>query len=258
MMIATQVSAREFESESLPLWREALMGLDWLALHRSLVYLGIGVPRGKGTPVILVPGFLGDDSYLLELYLWLQRIGYQPFMSGIGRNAECPDVLSDKLQKTVDRVQLQTSQRLTLIGHSLGGTLARSVALRRPLQVAQVITLGSPIGSIRAHPLVLTAARIVKFRIDFIRGGHFSCYTRECACDFAQSLSEASLSKTVDTLAIYTKTDGVVDWRSCVHEDESLNKEVSGTHCGLAFNPTVFETIAHELYRCRQEKRAIA
>src|SRR2546425_1245757 len=35
----------EFEaSASLPLWREALLGIDWLSLRISAVYLGIGIP----------------------------------------------------------------------------------------------------------------------------------------------------------------------------------------------------------------------
>ena len=37
-------------------------------------------------------------------------------------------------------------------------------------------------------------------------------------------------------LAIYTTTDGVVDWRCCINED-GTDVEVPGTHVGLAFNP---------------------
>lgn len=247
-----------FEGENLPIWQEVFFGLEWLKLRLSSVRAGIGVPHGNNRPVILIPGFLGVDAYLTEMYDWLKQIGYKPFMSDIGRNAECPDILSDKLSETVARVRIQTNQRVTLIGHSLGGTLARSVATRRPHQVAQVITLGSPIQSIRAHPLVLLLARLVKFRIDLGVYRVPSCYTRACKCDFAKSLTEGSLPKAVNTAAVYTKTDGVVHWKSCVNADDSLNREVKGTHCGLVFNPGVFEIIAHELYRCQQSKRAIA
>ena len=47
--------------------------------------------------------------------------------------------------------------------------------------------------------------------------------------------------------AIYTKTDGVVDWQVCVNDDPATNFEVKGTHVGLAFNPDVYKLIAQRL-----------
>jgi pimeloyl-ACP methyl ester carboxylesterase len=126
-----------------PLISELLVGLDWIALKASPVYYGIGVPRGDGAPVILIPGFLGTDSSLLEMHLWLGRIGYRSYLAGIGRIADCPDVMMEHLMETIDRAHRETGQRVRLIGHSLGGLLARVAAVRRPEQVAQVITLAS-------------------------------------------------------------------------------------------------------------------
>jgi hypothetical protein len=60
------------------------LGIDWLALHYSPDYFGLGLPKGDGAAVILVPGFLADDTYLGEMYFWLKRIGYHPFLSKIG------------------------------------------------------------------------------------------------------------------------------------------------------------------------------
>ena len=70
---------------ALLLWREALCGLDWLALMGSTVYLGRGVAHGDGSPVIVVPGLFASDGSLTELHDWLGRIGYRPYFSGIGR-----------------------------------------------------------------------------------------------------------------------------------------------------------------------------
>jgi hypothetical protein len=47
--------------------------------------------------------------------------------------------------------------------------------------------------------------------------------------------------------AIYTRDDGVVDWRTCVEGDESVDIEVAGTHLGLVVNAAVYEAIAHAL-----------
>ncbi|MGH9802568.1 MAG: hypothetical protein ACRD82_19560, partial [Blastocatellia bacterium] len=80
---------RGMQSAERPIWNEAMLGLDWLALRTSPVFYGFGVPRGNGSAVIVVPGFLGTDYYLWEMNLWLRRIGYKAYMSGIGWNADC-------------------------------------------------------------------------------------------------------------------------------------------------------------------------
>ena len=64
---------RDQKSASRPLWREAFVGLDWLALHTSPVFYGLGVPRGDGSAVVAIPGFMGTDLYLQEMYWWLRR-----------------------------------------------------------------------------------------------------------------------------------------------------------------------------------------
>src|SRR5690349_18983205 len=127
---------KERESARLPILREALWGIDWLSLKASAVYYGYGVPRGDNSAVVLVPGFMGSDISLTELYFWLRRIGYKPFMSGIGRNADCLDKLSRRLVSTVEKAHEKTGKPVHLIGHSLGGILARSVANRLKKNIA--------------------------------------------------------------------------------------------------------------------------
>src|SRR5689334_25375784 len=113
-----------------------------LLLHASPVYYGIGVPRGDNSAVVLLPGFLGSDLYLVELFAWLQRIGYRPYFSGIGLNADCPNLLIRYgLNATLDRARRETRRKIHLLGHSLGGLLARAAAAERPGQIASVITL---------------------------------------------------------------------------------------------------------------------
>ncbi len=236
-----------FEPADVPLWRETLFGVDWLALRLSPVYYGVGVPRGDGAPVVVIPGFLGSDNYLIELYHWLRRIGYRPYYSRIGRNAECPDVLMERLFKTMDQAYDETGRKLHLIGHSLGGLMARSAAVQRPEQVAQVIGLAAPFRDIRVHPMVLAAAGFVRGRIVGQRTRRKQlkrdCYTGSCTCTFANA-ARSDLPQTIARAAIYTTTDGVVDWHSCVEDDARHNTRVSGTHVGLAFNPQVYRRIA--------------
>lgn len=216
-------------SSSQPtIWSEALFGLDWLALHLSPVYAGLGVTRGDGSPVILVPGLLASDACFEELYAWLERVGYRPYFSGIGLNARCPEASVSMLLETIDRVYRETGRELTLVGHSLGGLVARGVALRRPGKVARVITLGSPAWGIRAHPAVMAIAQAL----------HGSC-----SGDCLVALQEP-LPPSVTEACIYSKDDAVVDPQTCVRGDASANVEVRGTHLGLIVNAQVYQAIA--------------
>lgn len=246
-MSATEAKLTNLQPASVPLWREALVGIDWLSLRASPVYYGVGVPHGHGEPVVVIPGFLGSDTYLLEMYHWLRRIGYTPYYSKIGRNAECPDVLLGRLMETIDKAYAEHQRPLHLIGHSLGGLLARSAASQRPEQVDLLISLASPFNEIRVHPMVLAAAGFIGDRIRSQRARDEkedrACYTGACTCDFAQSLRD-DFPKSVRRAAIYTETDGVVDWRSCVEDEPELNIKVTGTHSGLAFNPQVYKRVA--------------
>ena len=175
---------KDQQSTERPLWREAFVGLDWLALRSSPVFYGLGVPRGDGSAVVVIPGFLGTDIYLQEIYSWLRRIGYRPYMSRIGWNAECINTLVERLSETIGKARLETGGKVHLVGHSLGGVLARSATALTPERIASVITLGSPFRGIRSHPLVLQAGERVRARIHR-KNGHNQpdCYTGYCRCD---------------------------------------------------------------------------
>ena len=67
--------------------------MEVLLLHASPAYYGAGVPAGDGSGVVVIPGFLGTDLYLMEMYAWLARLGYKAYFSRIGLNAECPNLL---------------------------------------------------------------------------------------------------------------------------------------------------------------------
>jgi pimeloyl-ACP methyl ester carboxylesterase len=245
---------KEIKSSSLPIWVESLIGVDWAMLHISPVYFGFGVPKGDGSAVILVPGFMGSDFYLFELFLWLRRIGYKPYLSGIGRNADCLNILSNKLVKTINRAHKETGKKVHLIGHSLGGILSRSAAVQQPSKISSVITLASPYRGVRSHPWVLEMAEKIRMKIFAERdnANHPDCYTGFCDCVAVTSLQNALPSSILQS-AIYTKLDGIVDWRSCINDDSSTDFEVTSTHIGLAFNHQVYKHIATRLAKAVQE-----
>jgi hypothetical protein len=72
----------EHTSAPLPIWQELMVGVELIYLRISPVYWGFGVPQGDGAGVVVVPGFMGTDTYLTQFRDWLQRIGYKPFSPG--------------------------------------------------------------------------------------------------------------------------------------------------------------------------------
>lgn len=232
---------------STPIWREAMFGLDWLALRSSPVYYGCGVPRGNGEPVVVVPGFLATDASLIELHGWLGRIGYSPYFSNIGRNADCPDHIAGKLLETIKRAHDETGQRVRLVGHSLGGMLSRSVALDFPEYVSLVVSMGSPFrDAVRAHPSLIAATEALRNSRGIGNNIKPSCFSGHCTCNFVKNML-APEDYEVAHYAIYSRYDGVVEWENCMEDDPDLNDEVNCTHIGMAFHPGVYRVLARRL-----------
>ena len=237
------------EGVATPLWREGTFPLDWFALRASPVYYGYGVAQGRGEPVVVVPGFLASDASMFELYGWLGRIGYRPYFSDIGRNADCPNHIATLLLDTIGRVYVETGQRVKVIGHSLGGMLARSIALDNPEIVERVISLGSPFrDSARTHPSLMAATEALRRNgsSSVAQNMRPSCFSGQCSCAFGRNMSKPETYR-VGHFAIYSRYDGVVDWRSCMEEDAELNDEVNCTHIGMAFHPGVYRVLARRL-----------
>jgi pimeloyl-ACP methyl ester carboxylesterase len=231
------------------MWQEALVGVEMLMLHATAVYYGLNVPHGDGSGVVVIPGFMANDIYLMEMFAWLKRLGYQPFYSGIGLNADCPNLLiTRRLNETIDQARHDTRGKLHLIGHSLGGIIARSVAAARPSEIASVTTLGAPFRGTAMHPRVVQMVDLVRRQI-LVRHEEKvlpDCYTAHCTCSFLDHLRQEMPAGVTET-AIYTRTDGIVDWQFCLTQNPDNDFEVTGTHLGLAFNPTVYRIIAHRL-----------
>ena len=252
--VQDEVEIAEGGEADVEIWKEALFGAELLLLLTSPVYYGFGVPHGDGSAVLLLPGFLGGDHYLSQLNSWIARIGYRPYYSGITVNAECPNLLiQHSLADTIEQALDETGGKIHLIGHSLGGVMARSIAGQRPKQVASVITLASPFRGTIAHHSILRAAEIVRQRILREHGRSVlpQCYTSHCTCEFIESLRRR-VPQTVLQTAIYTLDDGVVDPKCCRTGNPEQDFEVPGTHIGLAFNSSVYTIIANRLADAQQ------
>jgi pimeloyl-ACP methyl ester carboxylesterase len=249
------IRTREYKEADVPILGEVLFAAELLLLHAAPLYYGFGIPHGDNSAVVLIPAFLCPDAYLAPLHQWLARIGYKPFFSGIGFNTECPNLLIRRqLNETIEKALAKSKGKVHLIGHSLGGIIARAIAAQRPADIASVITLGAPFRGTVAHSSILRAAKMVRNRILAKHGTDVlpECYTGLCTCDFLDSLRQ-SMPDTVAETAIYSEGDGVVDWRFCKTDRTEADFSVSGTHIGLVYNASVYAIIAERLARTGSE-----
>jgi triacylglycerol lipase len=228
---------------------EARVQLELAALLASPVHRGVGVPRGDGGPVLLVPGFLAGDASLAVLRAWLRRLGHRTYRSGIAWNVDCSEAAVRRLDRRLSDVAERTGRPVTLIGHSRGGLLAHAAAVRRPSRVRQVITMGSPLSSpFDASVLTLAAVGWARLGQNVLRPARPACLTTSCPCAFSEDLRRGA---PVPLTSIRTSEDGIVRPGSCVVPDDGTgrvrNVVVRGSHLGLCVNTAVYREIAAAL-----------
>jgi triacylglycerol lipase len=215
------------------------------ALWKDPVFRGRGVPHGDGRAVLLIPGFLSGDWSMSLLHGWLQRIGYDSHLSGIYVNAFHSEHMLAGLRHRMAEIQKQDSAPVTLIGHSRGGLLAKVLSQRRPTSVEQVIALGSPLADFTDLTLVTRAAvGVVTTANEIGFGKRLRAEGR-----FAHDLR---LTPAVPTTSIYTRSDTVVNFRSCIRPDIPAIS-VWGSHNGLVVTPEVYRLLGRLLARPRRD-----
>jgi hypothetical protein len=77
--------------------------------------------------------------------------------------------------------------------------------------------------------------------------GMFStaCADGDCCDSFRDDLI-AKLPSGVRATAIYSRNDGIVDWRACLDPDAE-HVEVRSSHCGMAVNVEVYRVLERVL-----------
>ena len=187
-------------------------------------------PRGRGRPVMVIPGFSTNDASTIPLRSYLGGLGYECRGWGLGVNSG--DVAT-QLPQTIKRVARWSAEReepIALVGWSLGGVIAREVARIRPDIVERVITFGTPLWGPR-HTTTSMASRT-----DLLPGIE------------ARLLERNSTRILRPVTAIYSRNDGVVHWKASVDPDpNTVNIEVTSSHLGLGIDPDVWCIVASTL-----------
>jgi triacylglycerol lipase len=232
-----------------PLWREARIGLEAAALVRDPIFRGDGVADGRGRPVLLIPGFLAGDGSLSMMAGWLKRAGYRPSRAGIVANLNCAGVLLPRLEQRLERLVDLQGKRAAVVGQSRGGTLAKVLARRRPDLVSGVIGLGSPQANpLAVHPIVRLQVEAVSRLGSLGAPGLFkrSCLDGDCCSTFWEDLAQP-LEPGIPLVSVYSKSDGVVDWHSCLDPHATELVEIRASHCGMAVSSAAWRAVAGAL-----------
>ena len=231
-----------------PLWREARFGLEAASLVRAAIFRGEGLVDGRGRPVLLIPGFLAGDGSLGLMAGWLKRGGYRPTRASMRANVDCSGAVLERLEERLDRIVEQQGIRAAVVGQSRGGSLAKALAARRPDLIRGIVTLGSPqLDPLAIHPLVRLQVEAVSRLGSLGAPGLFkrSCLDGECCANFWEQLA-APCPEEVGFVSVYSRSDGVVDWRACLPPDAE-HVEVHASHIGMAVNPDVYRALADAL-----------
>ncbi len=231
-----------------PLWRETRFAFELADLRRSPVFRGHGVPDGDGRAVMLIPGFLAGDGSLATMTHWLRQNGYHTRRAGIRANVGCSEEACTRLETRLEGFAEHTGQKVSIIGQSRGGVFARALAVRRPDLVEGIVTLGSPtVSQLRVHPLVLAHVGLVSALGSARVPGFFSvrCLRGDCCHEFRGSIT-GPFPERVGYVAMYSRSDGVVDWHSCLDEAAQL-VEVGASHCGMSVSARVYREVGFAL-----------
>jgi pimeloyl-ACP methyl ester carboxylesterase len=182
----------------------------------------------------VLPGLLADDASTHALRGFLNAHGYDAHGWEQGRNCGLRGSLeADMLARIEELHARHGGRKVSLVGWSLGGLYARQLAKLAPDKVRCVISLGSPFAG---SPRSTNAWRVY----EWVSGRTIDDQV------LPPGLAEAP---PVPTTSIFSRTDGICAWQTCLNPDGSLseNIEIDGSHCGLGHHPAAVYAIANRL-----------
>ena len=238
MMSAQQGSpsaGRRLRPPSLGLMLAELRGIFEFNSSLLLSPLLMRAPGGDGHPVLTLPGFLASDLSMAPMRRYLKELGYDTYAWQMGRNTGGVTRMRAALRDRLAEIHAATGRKVSLVGWSLGGIYARDLALHAPEMVRYVVSLGSPFsGDVRAT----NATRL------------YEAMSGEAVQDNSELRQAIAGDLPVPTSSIYSRTDGVVNWRTCrLRASETAeNIEVYlASHVGLGVNSAALWATADRL-----------
>jgi pimeloyl-ACP methyl ester carboxylesterase len=200
-------------------------------------------PKGDGHPVLTLPGFLASDLSMAPMRRYLREIGYDTYAWKMGRNVGGVSRMRAALRDRLAEIHSATGRKISVVGWSLGGVYARDLALQAPHMVRCVVTLGSPFaGDVRAT----NATRL------------YEALSGEAVEDNSGLRDAIAGDLPVPATSIYSRTDGIVNWRTCVLRPSETAENIEvylASHVGLGVNAAALWAVADRLAQSEGEFR---
>jgi len=203
------------EAIRLPLRAPSLLG------HRSQ----------RSARVVVLPGYGTNDAMTLPLRRFLRVKGHRPSGWGLGVNRGDFHEVFERFSAALAEIVDGEDEPVDLVGWSLGGIYAREAARDRPDAVRSVVTFGSPLLGPRysAGSDAFAEEKLTQIETDIVDR-------------YPQPIDAA-------VTAMYSRNDGIVDWRTCIDRfnEGTRNVEITSTHVGMLVDPDVWAVVADRL-----------
>ncbi len=200
-------------------------------------------PRGDGHSVLALPGFLASDLSMAPMRRYLSELGYDAHAWRMGRNTGGISRMRAALRDRLAEIHASSGRKVSIVGWSLGGVYARDLALQAPEKVRYVVTLGSPFANdVRAT----NATRL------------YEALSGEAVEDNSELRAAISGDLPVPTTSIYSRTDGIVNWRTCLLRPSATAENIEvhlASHVGLGVNPAALWAVADRLAQAEGQFR---
>ncbi len=227
----------------LPLLLAEARGIFEFNASLALAPLLLRAPRGDGHPVLTLPGFLASDLSMAPMRRYLSELGHASHAWRMGRNIGGVSRVRAALRDRLAEINRETGRKVSIVGWSLGGVYARDLALQAPELVRYVVTLGSPFANdVRAT----NATRL------------YEALSGEAVEDNSEIRSAIAGDLPVPTTSIYSRADGIVNWRTCLLRPSATAENIEvhlASHIGLGVNPAALWAVADRLAQGEDEFR---
>jgi pimeloyl-ACP methyl ester carboxylesterase len=187
--------------------------------------------------VMILPGFGTRPGRMRYLARQLEAAGHITKRWGQGRNWGPDQDSFDQMTARLAELCARHGRKVVLVGWSLGGIYARELAKRQPLNVAKVITMGSPFsGSPRANNVWRAYQFITGHSVD----------TPPIDADLA-------VKPPVETIALWSANDAVIAPRCAAGRAGERDRAIAlrCTHMGFTYDPQVVAALLAELEATR-------
>lgn len=191
--------------------------------------------QGPRPPVVLLHGLLQNRSCLFWLQYRLKAMGYQQVISINTPPWRDLETLTEELAKKIAEIRIKLkTDKVLLIGHSMGGMIARNYIQNRggAAYVQGMITLGTPHHGSKLAPFALSTMG----------------KTLLPGSAFLKQFNSVPWPEGTPAISIYTRYDNIVLPAESARMDGAKSVELDGMgHTALLFHPRSLQAITAAL-----------